>query len=721
MPLIGASQYTSGFSPTTLPDCTLWLDAADATTLTLSGSNVTGWRDKSGTGRTVTFSNSCTYTAATPSVDVNITAGGIFWANVDLRKSTVRNANIFIVYSWSGFSLASTSNQILWGADDGGGWNRVQLLSYPGASSFAYGLGYQIANPQITAVSNLNTSNRTIYSATYSFQTANGTFAFVNGVLSSARVTEGTASPETTVTNTYFGGNTSNSTRTSISFNEIIILSNAISPAQRQGIEGYLARKWGVTSNLPATHPFRSLPPFSRPFQPTDISGCAVWLDSMDPSGTGITPSSGTAITTWIDKSGSGRHGTNAGTGTSTMGTTSNTGRPTVVMGGSNYFRLSNASTLSVTSASYFVQAFATGSNRTLLSFWNNERILGPTYYWDNATNTSLSPYSWSNTNAVLSIVENSSSNNCTVHFNGNALTGPAYKAATANSNVILGAHWSLDNWWLGNIQEVILYDGAVTPGQRQQVETYLMNKWGTRGATPSNHYARLAPALSLPFNPLLLGNCSMWLDAADSSVITLSGSNVTAWNDKSGNGRNATVSSNAYATLTGTPQGLLFSNSFYTTTFSADPSVETGFVVYNMSSNGILVGAYNAGREIAFQSLTLVGPLKAEVAWGPLATSAGNVRQMVTTFTSSTATSAAVNGGTAVTGGGLTFTSSNVTTLGREVGSNFPYGGYVYEIILFNANLTTPQRQITEGYLAWKWGFPSSLPSTHPWRTVKP
>ena len=42
-------------------------------------------------------------------------------------------------------------------------------------------------------------------------------------------------------------------------------------------------------------------------------------------------------------------------------------------------------------------------------------------------------------------------------------------------------------------------------------------------------------------FNPTSVGGCTLWLDAADSSTITLSGSTVTQWNDKSGNGYNTT------------------------------------------------------------------------------------------------------------------------------------------------------------------------------------
>ena len=47
-------------------------------------------------------------------------------------------------------------------------------------------------------------------------------------------------------------------------------------------------------------------------------------------------------------------------------------------------------------------------------------------------------------------------------------------------------------------------------------------------------------------FDPRTLGNMSLWLDAADASTITLNGSGVSQWNDKSGNGRNATQSTAA-------------------------------------------------------------------------------------------------------------------------------------------------------------------------------
>lgn len=40
-------------------------------------------------------------------------------------------------------------------------------------------------------------------------------------------------------------------------------------------------------------------------------------------------------------------------------------------------------------------------------------------------------------------------------------------------------------------------------------------------------------------FDPSQVAGLALWLDAADSSTVITSGANVTAWNDKSGNGRN--------------------------------------------------------------------------------------------------------------------------------------------------------------------------------------
>ena len=55
-------------------------------------------------------------------------------------------------------------------------------------------------------------------------------------------------------------------------------------------------------------------------------------------------------------------------------------------------------------------------------------------------------------------------------------------------------------------------------------------------------------------------------------------------------------------------------------------------------------------------------------------------------------------------------------------VGNNtFPLTGYIAEVCFFDAVLSTTDRQITEGYLAWKWGIEANLPAGHPYENAAP
>ena len=48
-------------------------------------------------------------------------------------------------------------------------------------------------------------------------------------------------------------------------------------------------------------------------------------------------------------------------------------------------------------------------------------------------------------------------------------------------------------------------------------------------------------------------------------------------------------------------------------------------------------------------------------------------------------------------------------------------FRGYIGEIVAFNSQLSTANRQKVEGYLASKWGLTSSLPTIHPYRQFEP
>jgi hypothetical protein len=48
-------------------------------------------------------------------------------------------------------------------------------------------------------------------------------------------------------------------------------------------------------------------------------------------------------------------------------------------------------------------------------------------------------------------------------------------------------------------------------------------------------------------------------------------------------------------------------------------------------------------------------------------------------------------------------------------------YNGNVYECILISSAITVSERQKIEGYLAWKWGLQTRLPTTHPYYKFRP
>ena len=130
----------------------------------------------------------------------------------------------------------------------------------------------------------------------------------------------------------------------------------------------------------------------------------------------------------------------------------------------------------------------------------------------------------------------------------------------------------------VGYIAEIIHYNQNLTVAQAQQVEGYLAAKWGI----PINTFA-----------PNAIPGCLLWLDASDSNYVVKSGSNVTALNDKSGNGINMNqttptainASGSAVSPVTGTPI-----NGLSTAYFAQQAGLKQG-TEYNGVTNVFWVG----------------------------------------------------------------------------------------------------------------------------------
>lgn len=85
-----------------------------------------------------------------------------------------------------------------------------------------------------------------------------------------------------------------------------------------------------------------------------------------------------------------------------------------------------------------------------------------------------------------------------------------------------------------------------------------------------------------------------------------------------------------------------------------------------------------------------------------------------------------AINGGTVV--GNQTYTgsvSASNPTLALQIGAlgnnALPLVGDYAELLIFNSILSIANRQLVEGYLAWKWGLETNLPSDHPYKNAAP
>jgi hypothetical protein len=100
-----------------------------------------------------------------------------------------------------------------------------------------------------------------------------------------------------------------------------------------------------------------------------------------------------------------------------------------------------------------------------------------------------------------------------------------------------------------GQIAEILYYNSALSNTDRQTIEGYLAWKWGRQTSLPTIHpyYNQIRP-FSRNFVPTDIDGCQFWIDPADRSVVTLTGSNVTAIRDKSGQGNDLL---NAGSTLT--------------------------------------------------------------------------------------------------------------------------------------------------------------------------
>jgi hypothetical protein len=231
----------SGFQPTDVPDCALWLDADDPATLTVTGQDVTAWTDKS--TRSTPFNRQLGPTPPTTGGLVNgrnavrFTNGGLATADLPAPVSPQGLWDAFAVVTaqdlsgvrtildGDGYTKGSATRVAQFMRTNGG---RVEAIAFPNAVSDS--------GPQVP----LNTP--TILRAARS---ASNLETFVDGQSDGPR---GPLSPtgETASTVMSVGAYDVDEQFWSGSICEAIIYARALTTQEATAVDTYLRTKWGI-------------------------------------------------------------------------------------------------------------------------------------------------------------------------------------------------------------------------------------------------------------------------------------------------------------------------------------------------------------------------------------------------------------------------------------------------------------------------------------------
>ena len=260
----------------------LWLDAADASTVTESSGLISQVNDKSGNARNFTASSGArpTYTSGGLNSLPVFTFGGTQWltsANTAATWNFLHDANgSTVVAVWkAGVSSNPNAAHGLLGTGAAASGLSGFTLFFDDRSEFARNemaicfIGRGVSGSFTCANFSSNQAHppNTAVILGHTGDPANATAADRSLI----RVNGGNAIANNTLTNPASSSNASftlqigadgdNQTLLTGYIAEVLVLSGVATTGIHQKIEGYLAHKWGLTGSLPAGHPYKTTAP----------------------------------------------------------------------------------------------------------------------------------------------------------------------------------------------------------------------------------------------------------------------------------------------------------------------------------------------------------------------------------------------------------------------------------------------------------------------------
>jgi len=517
---------STGFVPTDIAGCRLWLDGADSGAVIMDGGYVDVWNDKS--VNLFAFSPSAVQYEA-PYLVFNGTS-----SYLQRTSSTIIDTNwsIFIV---SKFTDTAYMPLMDFGID---GIRRIAVengnLSVGATVDRAYPPGLvNTGKPFIAEYFRTSSSGQIVGAIT------GGSFATTIGptgqVLNMDITTIGASSLNDSFFNGYIG--------------EVLIYDSVLMDAQRKSVESYLAQKWSCVGGLPHGHPARYgyNEPIVAPIQlgsgftPNDFDTvdkhCTLWLDGADTTNSiGL---DSTDVVQWNDKSVYNDTDYSPAPYTPYPPTYQ---APYVYFDGST--SLANTGQIVVdTDWSIFIVTKTTVTSGTLMDFGISDKFYlfnGGGYLGTGSPNL-INQRIINDGNPFIAEFFRLSSTGVQV----NGVNGGNFAATVGDSgqvpdvnNTNIGNTVILDLGFVGSIGEIIAYNFVLNDTQRQTVETYLAWKWGCVASLPIGHPGRLTTSIiySIPFSTIVYDNLFFYLDATNPDSYSLGSSKmfnlISSFND---------------------------------------------------------------------------------------------------------------------------------------------------------------------------------------------
>jgi len=322
----------------------------------------------------------------------------------------------------------------------------------------------------------------------------------------------------------------------------------------------------------------------------------------------------------------------------------------------------------------------------------------------------SESYYNYISINNWINIQSTWDGTNLCVYINGVLIattqpSGPSGPSIDSGEAYRIGRGWSTNlAYVIGEIGEVRIYNYAidqakVTADYEESVPTFL-------------------------WQPTSIPGLQMWLDGQDplgNSGVASLGSTVTTWIDKSGKGNSGTGGNSG---VTMTNKGIAFNGSGgYITNYTAHATQETGFIVFtanNISGYQGLIGSAGTGAR-SLNILNIPNLLNIMIIWVVSGTIGltGGVTYLLSYSYNSKGSNIYTNGNSSGSDGRNPGYNSGITYIGQtaiaaETDPVYKFTGTISEVLIYNSALSQSQRQVIEGYLAWKWSIQSQLSISH-------